>query len=237
MAKKEREPVKEDPPIGAPAWMLTFCDCMTLLLTFFVLLLSFSSFDESTKRRLEGAMKFKSFTTVDDSKARVDDSVAMQVEPLQDVTDKGAEKNRPPEDQKVVKNPRQARIRPETDAYNQETVLNIALDKLFMGDSHVLTASGRDGLSRVSAFLRLRSYYVIIGESSGDQGSSRSAASIDEGLRRSWIVLQFLHRRNPRPGRFWISGECPRPQYSKKNKATMQIVLLGRDITRTSGKG
>ncbi len=33
---------------GAPEWMVTFSDCMTLLLTFFVLMLSFSSFDEKT---------------------------------------------------------------------------------------------------------------------------------------------------------------------------------------------
>ncbi|MBZ0264412.1 flagellar motor protein MotB [bacterium] len=36
---------KECPPAGAPAWMTTFADMMTLLLTFFVLLLSFSTIE------------------------------------------------------------------------------------------------------------------------------------------------------------------------------------------------
>ncbi len=40
MAKK-----KEDCPLGAPLWMVTFSDLVTLLLTFFVLLLSMASMD------------------------------------------------------------------------------------------------------------------------------------------------------------------------------------------------
>ena len=40
--KKER---KVDAPAGAPAWMVTYSDLVTLLLTFFVLLLSMASMD------------------------------------------------------------------------------------------------------------------------------------------------------------------------------------------------
>jgi chemotaxis protein MotB len=43
MAKKKKCP--ECPPPGAPAWMNTFTDMTTLLLTFFVLLLSMANFD------------------------------------------------------------------------------------------------------------------------------------------------------------------------------------------------
>jgi chemotaxis protein MotB len=44
MAKKHKCP---DPPMGAPMWMTTFSDMVTLLLAFFVMLLSFSSIQES----------------------------------------------------------------------------------------------------------------------------------------------------------------------------------------------
>ncbi|MHC4723131.1 MAG: flagellar motor protein MotB [Planctomycetota bacterium] len=43
--KGQKEP---DEAPGAPEWMVTFSDCMTLLLTFFVLLLSFSTFEDKT---------------------------------------------------------------------------------------------------------------------------------------------------------------------------------------------
>jgi len=35
----------EMPPVGAPAWMATFADMATLLMAFFVLILSFAQFN------------------------------------------------------------------------------------------------------------------------------------------------------------------------------------------------
>ena len=52
---KERVKIEEAPG-GAPKWMVTFSDCMTLLLTFFVLLLSFSSFDDKAFRKMSTAL-------------------------------------------------------------------------------------------------------------------------------------------------------------------------------------
>jgi len=240
MARQERQPFKEDPPPGVPAWMLTFCDCMTLLLTFFVLLLSFSSFDEAALRRLLGAMKFKSAVSISKKQTETDASLATEVQPLIDRTDKGAEKKRPFENQKVVKNPKEAETPHETDAYHEEAVLSIPLDRLFLGDSTVLTLWGRDGLNRIASHLKLMPCYVIIGESLPHRASSRSVGSADAGLLRSWEVLRFFtQRQGLQPARFWISGEPPRPLQSEKEKPTMQIVLLARDVTRfpTKNKG
>ncbi|ABC26961.1 Flagellar motor protein [Hahella chejuensis KCTC 2396] len=43
-------------PVGAPAWIVTFADLMTLLLTFFILLLSFSSLDAEKYRSIAYSM-------------------------------------------------------------------------------------------------------------------------------------------------------------------------------------
>lgn len=52
MRKKE-----EDAPPGAPGWMVTYGDMMSLLLTFFVLLLSFSSIQESKFKEAIGSLQ------------------------------------------------------------------------------------------------------------------------------------------------------------------------------------
>ena len=47
----------DDAPSGAPAWMATFADLMSLLMCFFVLLLSFSEMDVLKYKQIAGSMK------------------------------------------------------------------------------------------------------------------------------------------------------------------------------------
>lgn len=53
----DEDPCKCPPP-GAPAWMNTFADLMSLLLCFFVLLLSFSEMDVLKFKQIAGSMKY-----------------------------------------------------------------------------------------------------------------------------------------------------------------------------------
>ncbi len=53
----EGSPNKGSPDEGAPIWMVTFGDLMSLLLCFFVLLLSFSEMDRQKFRRIAGSME------------------------------------------------------------------------------------------------------------------------------------------------------------------------------------
>lgn len=66
MAAKEAPPVEEEeadeecpkcPPVGAPAWMATFADMATLLMAFFVLILSFAEFNTPKFKQISGSMK------------------------------------------------------------------------------------------------------------------------------------------------------------------------------------
>ncbi|MBN1522361.1 MAG: flagellar motor protein MotB [Candidatus Aureabacteria bacterium] len=54
MAKKQKCPT---PKKGAPAWMVTYGDLMSLLLTFFVLIVSFSSIQEVEFAKAMGSLK------------------------------------------------------------------------------------------------------------------------------------------------------------------------------------
>ena len=48
---------EEESPPGTPAWMATFADLMSLLMCFFVLLLSFSEMDVEKYKQIAGSMK------------------------------------------------------------------------------------------------------------------------------------------------------------------------------------
>jgi chemotaxis protein MotB len=50
-------PITEEEEEGAPAWVVTFGDLMSLLLCFFVLLLSFSEMDRNKYRVVSGSVK------------------------------------------------------------------------------------------------------------------------------------------------------------------------------------
>ena len=50
------KPTPKPPEEGAPEWMMTFGDLMSQLLTFFILLISFSMFDEVKYNRVKGSL-------------------------------------------------------------------------------------------------------------------------------------------------------------------------------------
>jgi chemotaxis protein MotB len=54
---EELQPPKEEVEEGAPMWVVTFGDLMSLLMCFFVLLLSFSEMDRKKYRMVSGSMK------------------------------------------------------------------------------------------------------------------------------------------------------------------------------------
>jgi len=53
----DEAPAKKDEGGGAPAWVMTFADLMSLLMCFFVLLLSFSEMDLLKFKQIAGSMK------------------------------------------------------------------------------------------------------------------------------------------------------------------------------------
>jgi chemotaxis protein MotB len=66
MAQENEEAVEEEeqdeecpkcPPVGAPAWMATFADMATLLMAFFVLILSFAEFNVPKFKQISGSLK------------------------------------------------------------------------------------------------------------------------------------------------------------------------------------
>ena len=57
LEEEEQEECPKCPPVGAPAWMATFADMATLLMAFFVLILSFAEFNVPKFKQISGSLK------------------------------------------------------------------------------------------------------------------------------------------------------------------------------------
>jgi len=55
--EQDQEECPKCPPAGAPAWMATFADMATLLMAFFVLILSFAEFNVPKFKQISGSLK------------------------------------------------------------------------------------------------------------------------------------------------------------------------------------
>ena len=55
--EEEEQECPKCPPPGAPAWMATFADMATLLMAFFVLILSFAEFNVPKFKQISGSLK------------------------------------------------------------------------------------------------------------------------------------------------------------------------------------
>ena len=232
MARRQEKPEPQHAD-GAPEWMVTFSDCMTLLLTFFVLLLSFSSFDDKVFWKLK-VIYSKGLTTISPLKRSNRDSVQPQKNVIQAVLDldQGSEKPTPEKAQ------RDALLNENlTVDLDKGKVILIPSKKIFWGEGEFISPTGREALSLLASFLAKIPNRVVISE----HGQTDEPGNEHYGLPRAWAVSQHLVEvHNVNREQFSISAASTLPpkdlnddepgfpsvQYGR----TVEIVLLDRSI-------
>ncbi len=182
---REKKVVQEDPPEGAPEWMVTFSDCMTLLLTFFVLLLSFSSFDDQNEAKYRKMTdSFAQNLSFNDQKTKEEESVVI----IQNIDRnqkryKGSEQPTREEGQKN-------NLKKETEPRNfrDQKIFLVSSDKIFWGKGTRISLTGQELLGGMAEYLKKMRNRIVITEC--NQGSTTDAS--DLGLRRAWAIVEYL---------------------------------------------
>ena len=235
MGRRKRQ-VEAEQQAGAPEWMVTFSDCMTLLLTFFVLLLSFSSFDERVFRRLK--VFFSGALPTVSSEARRDKDAFLAAKQIQytEELDEGSEKP-------TLATGAEDSIKEETEPvdFHSRKVFLIPSKKIFWGKGTVISLHGRKILSTMASFLKEVPSRVVIGENG--QGDDEDSEQL--GLQRAWAVMKYLTKKQGLDKRqFSLSAtstlnavrRTPNGGYSipdarpRIENRTLEIVLLERSI-------
>ena len=169
---------------GAPEWMVTFSDCMTLLLTFFVLLLSFSSFDDGVLDELCTAF-FEGMPWVGEDQQVEDRSALLptrQIDASQNVSE-GSERS-------SLATGLEGGVQEETESedFHRQKVFLISSRTIFWGKSSVISSEGRDIMATMASFLRQMPSRVVVSENGPvDDENSRGF-----GLSRAWAVVEYL---------------------------------------------
>ena len=224
--KKQAE--SEEESGGAPEWMVTFSDCMTLLLTFFVLLLSFSSFDDRVFWGLK-IIYCRALTNISPNPQSNRDSFT-HLAPIQylEELDRGSEKM-------TLKRDKKDGLLEETepDDFQNRKVFIVSSKKVFWGKGAAVSSEGRDIMSTMASFLKEVPNRVVISENGpGDEDS------VQFGLVRAWAVLEYLtETQGLEKKRFSISAASTIPKESFDSgqvaaglERTIEIVLLERSI-------
>ena len=217
MADRQR-PQEEKGVVGAPEWMVTFSDCMTLLLTFFVLLLSFTAFGENTLPNLGNAMSESMSSSIGKDNNAEQTSVAAQQQ-LKEVerVNKGAETKPSVEDDisKIMKKKRPI-------DFKSLKVFAIPSEKLFWGDGVAISRTGQNLLNSLSILFKTVPSRVVISEN-GPNTNQQMA------LNRSLRVVEYMTSRGLKNDDFSITTS-PMMRSGSRNQRMLEITLLDPEI-------
>ncbi len=209
MAREKKPPEEE----GVPMWLVTFSDLVTLLLTFFVLLLSMASMDQVLLSRINPySSNFSVMGAL--SPGKVPQRIQLVLELLdspQDTMDK-------PDRLKDLLWPDDV-LPPEIDAGTLDRNLRILQDPqglaivltdgvLFRPGSWELTEAAKKLLVPLADVLQYSSADVNIAGYTDDTPSAR-IDNYDLSGRRALAVLEFFLVRSLEASRFSISGYGP----------------------------
>ncbi|HOM62028.1 MAG TPA: flagellar motor protein MotB [Anaerohalosphaeraceae bacterium] len=215
MARKKKQFQNEEP--GSPEWLVTFSDCITLLLTFFVLLISFASFEKETFESLSESfaqalpsigwsrlIDRESFQNKQESKDRVQHTKGTETRTnITRLTSNYMQEKKPLD-------------------FRNLKVFTMPSEQFFWGQGTAISQSGREVLQALAKFLHSVQGRVVISENGPD-------GKTDLSLARCLTVLKYFTEEANLPAeRFSISPATTlrTPPHVRQ----IEITLLERSI-------
>jgi hypothetical protein len=214
-------------------WMISFTDTVTNLLTFFILLITFSSFGDNS----DGGQKGGGF-----GPQRAGPSIMNAAGPGRDGllpptrgpgqrSLEGSEKPGFAADIETIGKPRAPIGILDAEVHRDSKVIHIPSKLVFYGFGSFVTEAGQARLGRIAELLKLHPCQVIIGESGDIHQNNRIFNRPAGNLERAWSALRYFVDQAGLPeDRFRIEATTSVSREAYNEEPVLELVLLTRRV-------
>lgn len=249
---------EECPPAGSPAWMATFSDLVTLMLTFFILLYAMSKQDDSKFNSVAGSIR-KAFAgnamkigetiqlgkSPDDSPTMIESQEPIEPFPIDLLTTEGIldklEINRESEEdlanmKQVLKNFNMENM-VEVEQLSEGVKIRLK-EKIYFkfGTTEMIKSNAVETFQKVVKLLRSEDWKVFVEghASNGEKGADGSDPYL-LSAKRAQEVAQALVKRGVSPGVVTAVFYGDTRKMPAELKQSVEFILRKRDL-RTKGR-
>ena len=213
-------------------WYVSFADMITLLLSFFVMLTTFSSYSKEDLSKFSGIWAQMADYSVFAGK-HGNEGLAPPAERPVDPTMAGSEKPTGAENHVVESTGESDWLSSAADAYNNRRVLRVSASRLFWGmgtQGTLLTPAGRAHLKKLCVFIRQVPCQVLIGNSISSGVLSKSKG---QELDRPYAVMEYMRTDGKvPPERLALTMAGPEMADAADDEGIIEITLLSGGVAR-----
>jgi outer membrane protein OmpA-like peptidoglycan-associated protein len=216
--KHKQQPQEESGGEGAPLWIISFADMISLLMAFFVMLSTFSGFGPNETAQLRRAVKAALAPNYYGGWYKFHPRAALGPQPLAaGQLEKGSEKPTLEDSHEGML----AETRPEN--FRARKIFLVESEKVFWAAGTTLSAHGRGFLDSMAAFAGQVPDRIVISETGpGDDP--------ELGLLRAVTILKYLSRKGVSKDRCSIAAKGMLPEQDLASERMLEIALLDQSI-------
>ncbi len=244
LLRKHKPKQEEEGGEGAPLWIISFADMMSLRMAFFVMLSTFSGFGPSEAEKLQRAVHATLAPNYGGWRSQYSRTAVGAQAPAAGQLSKGSEKP-------TLQETQGQGLMKETQAseFRRRKVFLVESKTVFWGAGTTLSPGGRDFLDTLASFAAQMPGRIVISENGpvnqrtadGEQRTEEGAvvrppssvvraSSSDVALLRATTVLHYLTTRGIPKGRCSVGVRGMSPDQSFEKERMLEIVLLDASV-------